>query len=132
MSSTKKCRKRAKKVQHAQRAEARRHLSFDPLVKKIRERAEAIPDGRSRRCDFSLADAVMSAFAMFSLKDPSLLAFEKRRNDENIKTFFARKKCIARRACLARTVAVFPCERQLGGTSDEAGKGSVPVERQPE
>jgi hypothetical protein len=72
MSSTKKCRKRAQKVQHAQRAEARRHLSFDPLVKKIRERAEAIPDGRSRRCDFSLADAVMSAFAMFSLKDPYL------------------------------------------------------------
>jgi hypothetical protein len=88
MSSTKGRRKPTKQVQYSRRAEARRHLSFDPLVKKIRERAEAIPDGRSRRCEFSVADAIMSALAMFSLKDPSLLAFEERRNDENIKTLF--------------------------------------------
>jgi hypothetical protein len=99
MSSTKKCRKPAKRGQHSQRAEARRHLSFDPLVTKIRERAEAIPDGRSHRCDFSLADAVMSAFAMFSLKDPSLLAFEKRRNDENIKTLFFSSRFPPTRTC---------------------------------
>jgi hypothetical protein len=35
-----------------------------------------------------VADAVMSGFALFALKDPSLLAFEKRRNDENIKSLF--------------------------------------------
>jgi len=30
----------------------------------------------------------MSAFAMFALKDPSLLAFEERRNDENLRNLF--------------------------------------------
>ena len=30
----------------------------------------------------------MSAFAMFSLKDPSLLAFEERRLDTNLKTIY--------------------------------------------
>jgi hypothetical protein len=35
-----------------------------------------------------MVDALMSAFAMFSLKDPSLLAFDARRNDENTKSLF--------------------------------------------
>ena len=30
----------------------------------------------------------MSAFAMFSLKDPSLLAFDQRKNDENLKSVY--------------------------------------------
>ncbi|MDP6721182.1 MAG: hypothetical protein QGF59_21120, partial [Pirellulaceae bacterium] len=48
-----------------------------------------LPDPRNQAsCDDSMADAVMSAFAMFSLKDPSLLAFEKRRNDANMKSLF--------------------------------------------
>jgi len=37
---------------------------------------------------FSLHDALMSGFAMFSLKDPSLLAFSYRRNDANMKQLF--------------------------------------------
>jgi len=82
MSSTKKAK------DHGRPPEARRHLSFDPLVKRIRQRAEAIPDTRARRCEFSLPDAIMSAFAMFSLKDPSLLAFDKRRNDANIRNLY--------------------------------------------
>jgi hypothetical protein len=35
-----------------------------------------------------IADALMSGLAMFSLKDPSLLAFEDRRTDETIKTIY--------------------------------------------
>ena len=67
----------------------RRHLSFDPLIRQIRLRAKQLPDPRDEsNCSYSMADAVMSAIAMFSLKDPSLLAFEKRRNDENIKNLF--------------------------------------------
>jgi len=66
----------------------RRHLSFDPLVKDIRTRAEQLPDSRGRQCPYSVADAVMSGFAMFSLKDPSLLAFQERRNDFNIKSLY--------------------------------------------
>ena len=54
----------------------RKHLSFDPLMGQIRERAEQLPDARDEQdCEFSVADAVLSAVATFSLKDPSLLAF---------------------------------------------------------
>jgi hypothetical protein len=67
----------------------RKHLSFDPLIRQIHQRAKQLPDTRDESdCDFSVADAVMSAVAMFSLKDPSLLAFQERRNDENMKNLF--------------------------------------------
>ena len=67
----------------------RRHLSFDPLIRRIRLRAKQLPDPRNQSdCEYSMADALMSALALFSLKDPSLLAFEKRRYDENIKNLF--------------------------------------------
>lgn len=69
--------------------QTRRHLSFDPLVRQIRLRAKQLPDPRRPAdCEYSLADAVLSAFALFALKDPSLLAFEKRRHDQNIKNLF--------------------------------------------
>ena len=67
----------------------RRHLSFDPLIRQIRLRAKQLPDTRNASdCSYSMADAVMSAFALFALKDPSLLFFQERRNDENIKNLF--------------------------------------------
>ena len=67
----------------------RRHLSFDPLIRQIRLRAKQLPDTRNGiRCNYSIADAVMSAVALFSLKDPSLLAFQERRNDANMKNIF--------------------------------------------
>ena len=66
----------------------RRHLSFDPMARQIRKRAEQLPDHRSREGDFSIADAVMSGFAMFSLKDPSLLAFQDRRDDQNMRAIY--------------------------------------------
>jgi hypothetical protein len=65
----------------------RKHLSFDPLIELIHDRAKQLPDQRQDP-DYRLADAIMSALALFSLKDPSLLAFEARRNDENMKTLF--------------------------------------------
>jgi hypothetical protein len=58
------------------------------LVRQIHQRAEKLPDHRSREGDYSLVDAFMSAFAMFSLKDPSLLAFQERRNDRNMKALY--------------------------------------------
>jgi len=66
----------------------RKHLSFDPLIRQIRRRAVQLPDARKRQCLSSVADAVLSAVAMFSLKNPSLLAFQERRNDENMKNLF--------------------------------------------
>ena len=66
----------------------RKGLSADALYKLLRLRFEKIPDHRGRKCPISLPDALMSAFAMFSLKDPSLLAFEERRNDANMRNLF--------------------------------------------
>ncbi len=67
----------------------RKHLSFDPLIRQIRLRAKQLPETRDEsNRGYSMADAVMSAVAMFSLKDPSLLFFQDRRNDENIKNQF--------------------------------------------
>lgn len=65
-----------------------KHLSADGLHAVLRSRFELLPDPRGERGTISLADACMSAFAMFSLKDPSLLAFEARRNDENMKNLY--------------------------------------------
>jgi hypothetical protein len=66
----------------------RKHLSFNPLVHQIRQRAEQIPDSHIGSGDYHLADAIMAGFAMFSLKDPSLLAFQDRRKDENMKRLY--------------------------------------------
>lgn len=66
----------------------RKHLSADALYELLRLRFERIPDHRGRKCPISLTDALMSAFGMFSLKDPSLLAFEERRNDKNMRNLF--------------------------------------------
>ena len=68
--------------------QTRKHLSFDPLARTVWERAQQLPDPRKRDGTYSIADAVMSALAMFSLKDPSLLAFQERRNDQNMKNLF--------------------------------------------
>ncbi len=67
----------------------RKHLSFDSLIRQIRLRAKLLPEIRDKDdCTYSVADAVMSTMAMFSLKDPSLLFFQDRRNDENMKSLF--------------------------------------------
>ena len=45
----------------------------------VRSFFDTLPDPRSGEVAISFGDALMSAFAMFSLKDPSLLAFDQRR-----------------------------------------------------
>jgi hypothetical protein len=60
----------------------RKHLNADALFTRIRSEFEKIPDQRSGDVKIALPDALMSGFAMFSLKDPSLLAFDERRQDE--------------------------------------------------
>ena len=66
----------------------RKHLSADGLHGIVRSAFEEIEDHRGPRATIPLADALMSAFAMFSLKDPSLLAFDNRRQDENMKNLY--------------------------------------------
>src|SRR5271157_974006 len=63
--------------------EARKDLSADALFGSLRSCFASLPDPRSGEVEIPLADALMSAFAMFSLKDPSLLAFDHRRRNPN-------------------------------------------------
>jgi len=67
----------------------RKHLNADALLKVVHDDFSKVSDHRQDDCDISMADALMSGFAMFSLKDPSLLAFDERRgSDENLKTIY--------------------------------------------
>jgi Transposase DDE domain len=68
----------------------RKDLSADTLFRLLRSLFSSVPDQRSGEVEFSLADVLMSAFAMFSLKDPSLLAFDHRRRDpsDNFRTIY--------------------------------------------
>jgi len=66
----------------------RKHLSADALVALVRARFEKVADPRPGNVAIPLADALMSAFAMFALKDPSLLAFDQRRHDGNLRALY--------------------------------------------
>lgn len=68
---------------------ARKELSADSLFRLVRSRFDRIPDQRTTPV-IPLGDALMSGFAMFSLKDPSLLAFDDRRQDptNNVRTIY--------------------------------------------
>lgn len=74
-------------------AVVRKHLSADALIKAIRNSFEQVGETRKSGPEIVMEDALMSAYAMFSLKDPSLLAFEKRRKAEehNLKTIYKLK-----------------------------------------
>ena len=63
--------------------EARKDLSADALFRSLRCHFGSLCDPRSGEVKIPLGDALMSAFSMFSLKDPSLLAFDDRRRDPN-------------------------------------------------
>lgn len=68
----------------------RKHLNADALFATMRGGFSTIQDHRTGKVQHTLADTLMSAFAMFSLKDPSLLAFDERRFAEphNLKTIY--------------------------------------------
>ena len=57
----------------------RRHLNADALLSTLRKGFDKIDDHRKGKPEISLTDALMPGFAVFSLKDPSLLAFDERR-----------------------------------------------------
>jgi hypothetical protein len=68
----------------------RKHLSADALFKNIHESFQEILDPRTGGSEISLPDALMSGFAVFAFKDPSLLAFDQRRqqDEENLQMIF--------------------------------------------
>jgi len=59
----------------------RKDLSADGLFEVVRRGLKKVLDHRKQERGVSLVDALMSAFAMFSLKYPSLLSFERDRDD---------------------------------------------------
>jgi len=77
----------------------RKHLSADALFRLVRSGFNTIPDHRFPDAEISLADALMSAFAMFSLKSPSLLAFDKQRAEGNLRTIYG--------------IACVPCDTRM-------------------
>jgi hypothetical protein len=77
----------------AQRASTlRKHLSADALLSQLRSGFATIPDHRAGDVDIALSDALMSAFALFSLKAPSLLAFDKERTEDNLRRVYGLKR----------------------------------------
>jgi hypothetical protein len=84
----------------------RLHLSADGLYRILRSEFAGIPDHRCRP-EISLVDALMSGFALFALKAPSLFAFEEQRrhNEFNLKGVFGIKR--------------IPCDTQMRAIDDE-------------
>lgn len=58
-----------------------RRLSASSLYEIVRTGFGAVKDPRTEKAAISLQDILMSGFALFSLKDPSLLAFDARREE---------------------------------------------------
>ena len=70
------------------RMPARKHLGTDALLSLCRKQFEKIRDHRAGDVLVSLPDALMAGLALFLLKDPSLLAFQKRAADGNFPRVF--------------------------------------------
>ena len=70
----------------------RRYLSAPGLIKEVRACFERIEDNGNGKV-FSLSDCLMSGFAVFSLKYPSLLQFDQGREDDlvraNLKSLYS-------------------------------------------
>jgi hypothetical protein len=66
----------------------RKHLCADALFRLLHHSFANIPDHRCDDAGMSFPDALMSAFAMFSLTSPSLLAFDKQRAEDNLGTIY--------------------------------------------
>ena len=66
----------------------RKHLCADALLRSIQDVFSHIPDHRKGDAEIPLGDALLSAFAMFSLNSPSLLAFDKVRAEDNLHSIY--------------------------------------------
>lgn len=68
----------------------RQQLSADNLYRLVRSEFQQVVDRRGGGVVIPLGDALMSGFAVFALKAPSLLAFDKQRQSDaaNLKSLF--------------------------------------------
>ena len=65
-----------------------KHLCADSLFRLLHENFATIADDGVDEVEIPLDDALMSALAMFSLKAPSLLAFDQQRAEGNLKIIY--------------------------------------------
>ena len=92
----------------------RKHLNADALFSGIYTDFSKVSDPRQGNITIPLADALMSGFAMFSLKDPSLLAFDERRGvDQNLRNIYNIEKV--------------PCDTQMRTILDEVNPEKLRV-----
>ncbi len=80
----------------------RKHLSADARFRFVPRGCASLPAHRLEHTEISLTDALMSAFAMFSLTAPSLLAFDQERVEGHVHTIYG----IARVPCDTRMRAM--------------------------
>jgi hypothetical protein len=71
-------------------AQLREELTQDVLVRELRSDFEQVPDHRAPNVVYTLGDILMSAYALFALKYPSLLCFEQQTKAEvgNLENLF--------------------------------------------
>ena len=88
------------------RIKMRTHLNADTLYARIREDFAKVKDHRASNAKISLPDILMSGFALFSVKDPSLLAFDERRqaDPDSLHTVFG--------------ISCIPCDSQMRDVLD--------------
>src|SRR5215204_1324076 len=60
----------------------KQEITFDTLMKTVSDEFDLLPDHRRANATYDLADVLRSAFAMFSLKSPSLLSFRQQTKQE--------------------------------------------------
>jgi len=89
----------------------RKHLSADALFRFVRSGFDTIPEHRSPDAEIAFTDALMSAFALFSLQSPSLLAFDTQRAAGNVRTIYG--------------IACVPCDTRMRAILDPMSPESL-------
>ena len=87
----------------------RKKFSMPALLEQVKSNFIELPDYRKKEGKFSLSDVLMSGLAIFSLKDSSLLEFDKKRSDpvrlQNLKNLYG--------------IDNIPCDTQLRSILDK-------------
>lgn len=67
-----------------------KEITFEEMLERISAEFEQIPEHRAKNVSYKLGDLLRSAFAMFSLKSPSLLSFKEQSEQEreNLKQIY--------------------------------------------
>lgn len=93
----------------------RKTLSIPSLLDRVRDEFDQLPEHRRKGIQYPLPDALMSAVAMFSLKDETLFAFDELRQDpvrqHNLQQLYG--------------IAQAPCDTQMRSILDQVKPHSL-------